>query len=207
MQTTRAGNRYGAYASNTGPVGGAGGAACSPPVARTPAYVTTAGVGASAVLATQYVPAAAANGNEAAVTAIGGAGNGVVATTANEDAYALASAHLAGGIAALGSSDGGIGVFGVATAGGSGLWGRADDGTSYALTADGTALFLGNVVVQGTLYAPTVVNTLPPGTAGLAAATTSSGRRLAARAAKKAVQLRAQLGDVGGSSSAPAQEP
>jgi hypothetical protein len=156
--------------------------------------VTTAGIGASAVVATQTVPLAGANGNEAAVTAVGAAANGVVATSSNVDTYAVAAAHTGGGVATFGASDGGIGVMGVATAGGSGLWGRADDGTSYALTADGRALFLGDVVVQGTLYAPTVVNTLPAAFAAEATASTAAGRRLAARAAKKAVQLRAQLG-------------
>src|SRR5207249_1388883 len=108
----------------------------------------------------------------------------------------LLALHFGGGTAAVGTSTGGVGALGTGTGGGSGLYALADDAGSYSLTADGTAQFLTDVVVVGTLYAPNVVNALPaadPGTAadGAAAARTDAGRRVANRAARTAARLRA----------------
>ncbi len=196
--TTRAGNRYGAFASNSSATNGGGGALYAAGGHLNGVRATTAGVGTSAVLATQTVPLASANGNEAAVNAVGAAANGVIASSTNVDAFCLVATHFGSGVAVLGSSDAGVGVLGVGSGGGSGLWGTADDGTSYALTTEGSSLMQGDVVVTGTLYAPTVVNGLPPGFAGdgttATTPTSASARRVAARAAKKAAQLRASLG-------------
>ena len=65
------------------------------------------------------------------------------------------------------------------------LWinaGLSCDGDSVALTAEGTARFLGDVVVMGTLYAPTVVNAVP---------TSAEARQVAQRSARTAARIRA----------------
>ena len=154
----------------------------------------SAGGGVSALLATHTIPLASVSGNEAAVTATGNAANGVVASTTNELSYGVVASHNGAGTAVLGGADAGIGVMGIATGGGTGVYALADDVGSNALTADGTAVFLGDVVVHGTLYAPTISNTLPAGTAGDAAvAATAAGRKVAARAAKTSAKIRASL--------------
>jgi len=76
----------------------------------------------------------------------------VVASTTNELSYGVVSTQFGGGTAVLASSDGAqaVGVQGIATGGGVGVFAQADDPGSTALVADGVAVFLGDVVVQGT---------------------------------------------------------
>ncbi len=199
VSSTRAGNRWGAYALNSATANGGGGALLASGGKAIGALVVSSGVGVSALQATHTVPLASVNGNEAAVTAIGGAANGVVASTTNELSYGLVSTHFDGGTAVLGTSDGAtaVGVMGIGTGGGSGVYAIADDVASFSLTADGTALFLGDVVVQGTLYAPNIQNALPVGMVGdKVQAATASARKVASRAARTAARIRAS--QVGG---------
>jgi hypothetical protein len=144
--------------------------------------VNTAGPGRHAIAARHGVGLLSTTGYEAAVLAEGGNASGVIAESSNEDAFGVLANHLEGGTAVLGTSDAGIGLMGVATGGGTGVYARADDGDSVALTAEGTARFLGDVVVMGTLYAPTVVNAVP---------TSAEARQVAQRSARTAARIRA----------------
>lgn len=193
--TSKSGSHWGFVAANSATTYGGGGAFVANGGVSTGGQVATGGANVSALIASHVVPLSSVTGNEAALNAYGRNAHGVISTTTNPDGFAVMATHYGGGTAIVGSCDGGLGLMGIATGGGSGVYALADDPGSTSITASGPAMFLDDVVVMGTLYAPNVVNGLPAAGDVATAASAGTARsgpaaKVAARAARTAARIR-----------------